>query len=121
MNSLENWFCASRLWQNLTERRWLPWALEGSDLGEHVLEVGAVDDEAAVLPALHQPRTREMREVKRQRGPRQVELLADAPRRQARGPRLDQQAERFQPRVVGQRGERVDRLRRFHISRIMEM
>src|ERR1700694_2895965 len=54
----------------------------------HVLEVGAVDDEAAVLPALHQPRTREMREVKRQRGPRQVELLADAPRRQARGPRL---------------------------------
>jgi ubiquinone/menaquinone biosynthesis C-methylase UbiE len=41
MNSLENWFCASRLWQNLTERRWLPWALEGSDLGEHVLEVGA--------------------------------------------------------------------------------
>jgi ubiquinone/menaquinone biosynthesis C-methylase UbiE len=41
MNSLENWFCASRLWQNLTERRWLPWALEGVDLGEHVLEVGA--------------------------------------------------------------------------------
>src|ERR1700688_1453585 len=41
MNSFENWFCASRLWQNLTERRWLPWALEGSDLGEHVLEVGA--------------------------------------------------------------------------------
>jgi ubiquinone/menaquinone biosynthesis C-methylase UbiE len=41
MNSLENWFCASRLWQNLTERRWLPWALEGTDLGEHILEVGA--------------------------------------------------------------------------------
>ncbi len=41
MNSLENWFCASGLWRNLTERRWLPWALESTDLGEHVLEVGA--------------------------------------------------------------------------------
>ncbi len=41
MNSLENWFCASGLWRNLTELRWLPWALEGADLGEHVLEVGA--------------------------------------------------------------------------------
>jgi ubiquinone/menaquinone biosynthesis C-methylase UbiE len=41
MNSFENWFCASKLWQYLTERRWLPWLLEGTDLGEHVLEVGA--------------------------------------------------------------------------------
>jgi ubiquinone/menaquinone biosynthesis C-methylase UbiE len=41
MNSFENWFCASGLWRYLTERRWLPWALEGADLGEHVLEVGA--------------------------------------------------------------------------------
>jgi ubiquinone/menaquinone biosynthesis C-methylase UbiE len=41
MNSFENWFCASGLWRYLTERRWLPWALEGTDLGEHVLEVGA--------------------------------------------------------------------------------
>jgi ubiquinone/menaquinone biosynthesis C-methylase UbiE len=41
MNGLENWFCASRLWRNLTERKWLPWALESTDLGEHVLEVGA--------------------------------------------------------------------------------
>jgi ubiquinone/menaquinone biosynthesis C-methylase UbiE len=41
MNSFENWFCASGLWRYLTERRWLPWALEGTDLGQHVLEVGA--------------------------------------------------------------------------------
>jgi ubiquinone/menaquinone biosynthesis C-methylase UbiE len=41
MNSFENWFCASGLWRYLTERRWLPWALEGADLGEHVLDVGA--------------------------------------------------------------------------------
>jgi ubiquinone/menaquinone biosynthesis C-methylase UbiE len=41
MNSLENWFCATGLWRYITERRWLPWALEGVDLGEHVLGVGA--------------------------------------------------------------------------------
>ncbi len=41
MNSFENWFCASGLWQYLTERKWLPWLLEGTNLGEHVLEVGA--------------------------------------------------------------------------------
>jgi ubiquinone/menaquinone biosynthesis C-methylase UbiE len=41
MNSFENWFCATGLWRHITERRCLPWALEGVDLGEHVLEVGA--------------------------------------------------------------------------------
>ena len=41
MNSFENWFCASGFWRYITERKWLPWALEGTDLGEHVLEIGA--------------------------------------------------------------------------------
>jgi ubiquinone/menaquinone biosynthesis C-methylase UbiE len=41
MNSFETWFCASGFWRYVTERKWLPWALEGTDLGEHVLEVGA--------------------------------------------------------------------------------
>jgi ubiquinone/menaquinone biosynthesis C-methylase UbiE len=41
MNSLENWFCASGFWRYLTENKWLPWVLKGTDLGEHVLEVGA--------------------------------------------------------------------------------
>ena len=41
MNNLENRFCASGLWRYVTEHKWLPWALEGTDLGEHVLEVGA--------------------------------------------------------------------------------
>jgi ubiquinone/menaquinone biosynthesis C-methylase UbiE len=41
MNNFENWFCASGLWRSLTERKWLPWTLESTDLGEHVLEVGA--------------------------------------------------------------------------------
>ena len=41
MNSLENWFCASGFWRSLTEQKWLPLALEGVSLGDHVLEVGA--------------------------------------------------------------------------------
>jgi ubiquinone/menaquinone biosynthesis C-methylase UbiE len=41
MNSFENWFCASGFWRYITERKWLPWALERTDLREHVLEVGA--------------------------------------------------------------------------------
>jgi ubiquinone/menaquinone biosynthesis C-methylase UbiE len=41
MNSFENWFCATGLWRYITEYRWLPWALEGVDLGDRVLEVGA--------------------------------------------------------------------------------
>ena len=41
MNSFENWFCASGLWRYVTDRKWLPWLLEGTELGEHVLEVGS--------------------------------------------------------------------------------
>ena len=48
MNSFENWFCASGFWRYITERRWLPWLLEGTDLGEHVLEVGAGPGAATV-------------------------------------------------------------------------
>jgi ubiquinone/menaquinone biosynthesis C-methylase UbiE len=41
MNAFENWFCASGLWRYVTRRKWLPWLLEGTNLGDHVLEVGA--------------------------------------------------------------------------------
>jgi ubiquinone/menaquinone biosynthesis C-methylase UbiE len=41
MNRFENWFCGSRLWRFVTERRVLPWVLSGYKLGDHVLEVGA--------------------------------------------------------------------------------
>jgi len=41
MNAYESWFCASRFWQWVTQRKLLPWIVEGSDLGEHVLELGA--------------------------------------------------------------------------------
>ena len=41
MNRLENWFCASSYWRRLTSKELLPWLLSGTELGEHVLEIGA--------------------------------------------------------------------------------
>jgi SAM-dependent methyltransferase len=41
MNRYETWFCGSRLWRWVTRRHLLPWVLQGSELGEHVLELGA--------------------------------------------------------------------------------
>lgn len=41
MNAFEKWYCGSALWRYLTRRELLPWMLEGSALGEHVLELGA--------------------------------------------------------------------------------
>src|SRR5216684_3106999 len=86
----------------------------------HVLEVRAVDDEAAVLAAAHEAGAGEVREMKRERGRRQLEFFADASRRQPFGPGLDQQPVRLEARLLGEGGERVDDLRHFHISRIME-
>ncbi len=41
MNAYETWFCGTRLWRWVTRRQLLPWVLQGSELGEHVLELGA--------------------------------------------------------------------------------
>ena len=41
MNRYETWFCGTRLWQWVTRRQVLPWILQSSELGEHVLELGA--------------------------------------------------------------------------------
>jgi ubiquinone/menaquinone biosynthesis C-methylase UbiE len=41
MNAYETSFCGSRLWHWITRRQLLPWILRGSELGEHVLELGA--------------------------------------------------------------------------------
>src|ERR1700732_5259410 len=41
MNTLENFFCSSSLWRYLTKRRLLPWILSGTNLGDHLLEIGA--------------------------------------------------------------------------------
>jgi ubiquinone/menaquinone biosynthesis C-methylase UbiE len=48
MNRLENWFCASSVWRRLTERHVLPWILDGTNLGEHVLELGSGPGAATV-------------------------------------------------------------------------
>ena len=41
MNSLENWFCATAFWRNITRQHLLPWMLQGADAGGDVLELGA--------------------------------------------------------------------------------
>jgi ubiquinone/menaquinone biosynthesis C-methylase UbiE len=41
MNRLENWFCSTSFWRQITQRKLLPWMLSGAELGEHLLEVGA--------------------------------------------------------------------------------
>src|SRR5260370_30877862 len=41
MNGVETWFCGSPFWRCVTRRQLLPWILQGSELGEHVLELGA--------------------------------------------------------------------------------
>ena len=41
MNRLETFFCSSSIWRRITEKQILPWLLGHSDLGEHVLELGA--------------------------------------------------------------------------------
>jgi len=41
MNRFETWFCGSSYWRYLTRRQLLPWLLGVSELGEHVLELGA--------------------------------------------------------------------------------
>ncbi len=41
MNRCETWFCGSPFWRFVTRRQLLPWILQGAELGEHVLELGA--------------------------------------------------------------------------------
>jgi SAM-dependent methyltransferase len=41
MNRYETWFCGTSFWRWVTRRQILPWVLQGSELGEHVLELGA--------------------------------------------------------------------------------
>jgi ubiquinone/menaquinone biosynthesis C-methylase UbiE len=41
MNRFETWFCGSPFWRYVTRQQLLPWILQGSELGGHVLELGA--------------------------------------------------------------------------------
>jgi ubiquinone/menaquinone biosynthesis C-methylase UbiE len=56
MNAYETWFCGTRLWRWMTRRQVLPWVLQGSALGEHVLELGAGAGAATVELARRAPR-----------------------------------------------------------------
>src|SRR5215467_14586620 len=56
MNSFEKWYCGSALWRYLTRRELLPWMLQGSVLGEHVLELGAGAGPATMELASRAPR-----------------------------------------------------------------
>jgi SAM-dependent methyltransferase len=56
MNRFETWFCGSAYWRYVTRRQLLPWILQGSEIGDHVLELGAgpgaavIQANAAALP-----------------------------------------------------------------------
>lgn len=52
MNGLENWFCATSFWRNVTRHKLLPWMLQGYDHGDRVLELGA--GFGAATPALRE-------------------------------------------------------------------
>jgi ubiquinone/menaquinone biosynthesis C-methylase UbiE len=41
LNAFENWFCGSGLWRWLTRQMLLPWLIGQSQLGDHLLELGA--------------------------------------------------------------------------------
>lgn len=40
MNSIHRWLCRSAFWRRALEQSLLPWALEGVDLGDDLLEIG---------------------------------------------------------------------------------
>lgn len=56
MNAFEKWYCGSAFWSYLTRRELLPWMLQGSALGEHVLELGAGAGPATTELARRAPR-----------------------------------------------------------------
>jgi hypothetical protein len=41
MNIFHRWYCRSAQWKTTVENEVVPWALEGMDLGNNVLEIGS--------------------------------------------------------------------------------
>ncbi len=56
MNAFEKWYCGSALWRYLTRRELLPWMLRDSQLGDHILELGAGPGAATMELARLAPR-----------------------------------------------------------------
>ncbi|MBE3112425.1 MAG: class I SAM-dependent methyltransferase [Acidobacteria bacterium] len=40
MNYLHRWYCRSKRWRTIVESEIVPWALDGLDLGNNILEIG---------------------------------------------------------------------------------
>jgi ubiquinone/menaquinone biosynthesis C-methylase UbiE len=56
MNAAEHYFCSSSLWRYITQRQVLPWVLGGTNLGDHLLELGAGYGAATSLLKANVPR-----------------------------------------------------------------
>jgi SAM-dependent methyltransferase len=56
MNRFETWFCGSPYWRWITRRQLLPWIVQGSELGDHILELGAGPGATTQELALRAPR-----------------------------------------------------------------
>src|SRR5687767_1939137 len=94
---------------------------EESDQCVHRSVVGGIDDEATLLPASCEASAGQSREVEGQRRGWKLELFADRACGKTVPPCPDQQPEDRQAGILRESGEGLDCLRRFHVSRIMEM
>src|SRR5579885_546827 len=94
---------------------------EITDEAVHGAEVGGLIKSAALTALAHQTRMAQTREMERERGGSQIELLTDGPHRQALRPRLHQQAVDGEAALVGQGPQGADSSIRFHISSIIEI
>lgn len=56
MNAIEHFFCSSSLWHYFSQRKLLPWVVSSTQLGDHLLEIGA--GYGAATPYLRQRVTR---------------------------------------------------------------
>jgi hypothetical protein len=80
-----------------------------------------IDDKAPFLPAARKAGANEVGEMERQRRGREIEFFTEHACGETGRPGLHEQLERSETRSMGQRRQCFDRLRCFHISRIMEM
>ncbi len=80
-----------------------------------------VNHEPPLGPELDQPSPAQFLEVKRQRRCRHPQPLRNLSGRQAIGSKLDQQAEEFEARFLGQSAESHKCILFFHISRHIEL
>jgi hypothetical protein len=86
----------------------------------HVGEVRRINNEPAFLPVLDEASVCQIREMKGQRRGGNFQCFADHACSQSVRAGFHKEPEDRQPRLMGEGGERVYSLHRFHISRILE-